>query len=348
MIKTFLHTVIVAATLAGATQPARAQRLYVPGQESATVSIIDVATNEVVATVDLKALGFSANAKPHFVAVEPDGSFWYVTLIADGRVLKFNRNNELVGQLPMEVAGMLGMQPNGDLLVVTRSMSAVNPPARVGLVGRADMEVEEIEVPFPRPHASAADPRGGRIWVGSLGVNQIATIDAETGELAITTLEGEQPQVFVQFAVSPDGTRLVATTEHTNKLLVFDSTDPDRLRLLHTVDVNPKPWHPSYSPDGRYVWFGNQASNTVTVVDARQWKVDKVIEGEGLAEPHGSAISPDGRWVYISNRNTKGTYRGRGADERPGTVVVIDAERREIVKVLEVGRYAAGLGISSR
>jgi len=348
MIKTVIGAVVVAATLAGATEPVRGQRLYVPGQESATVSIVDVATNALVHTVDLQALGFSANAKPHFVTVEPDGSFWYVTLIADGKVLKFNRDNELVGQLPLEVAGMLGVQANGDLLVVTRSMSAVNPPARIGLVRRTDMDVEEIEVPFPRPHASAADPRGGRIWVGSLGVNQIATVNAETGELAITTLEGEHPHVFVQFAVSPDGTRLVATTEHTNKLLVFDSTDPDRLRLLHTLDVNPMPWHPSFSPDGRWVWFGNQASNTVTVVDALRWKVDAVIEGEGLAEPHGSAISPDGRWVYISNRNTKGTYRGKGTDERPGTLVVIDANRREIVKVLEVGRYAAGLGISSR
>jgi len=243
---------------------------------------------------------------------------------------------------------MLGVQANGDLLVVTRSMSAVNPPARIGLVRRSDMDVEEIDVPFPRPHASAADPRGGRIWVGSLGVNQIATVNVETAELSITTLEGEHPQVFVQFAVSPDGTRLVATTEHTNKLLVFDSTDPNHLRLLHALDVNPMPWHPSFSPDGRYVWFGNQASNTVTVVDAQKWEVAAVIEGEGLAEPHGSAISPDGRWVYISNRNAKGTYHGKGTDERPGTVVVIDAKRREIVKVLEVGRYAAGLGMSSR
>ena len=86
-------------------------------------------------------------------------------------MLKFDRKNELLGQLPMEVAGMLGVQANGDLLVVTRSMSAVNPPARIGLVRRSDMDVEEIDVPFPRPHASAADPRGGRIWVGSLGVS---------------------------------------------------------------------------------------------------------------------------------------------------------------------------------
>ena len=56
--------------------------LYVANQAAATISIIDVASNEVTETIDLQELGFSANAKPHYVVVEPDGSFWYVSLIA--------------------------------------------------------------------------------------------------------------------------------------------------------------------------------------------------------------------------------------------------------------------------
>jgi streptogramin lyase len=47
--------------------------------------IVDPATGQIVRVVDLKALGFSANAKPHHVVAEPDGSFWYVTLIGDNR-----------------------------------------------------------------------------------------------------------------------------------------------------------------------------------------------------------------------------------------------------------------------
>lgn len=335
------------AILLMAAQGAAAQRVYVASQEGASVTVIDVATNEVLHTVDLQALGFSATAKPHHVAVEPDGSHWYVTLIGDGKVLKFTRDHELVGQFPFEVAGMVAVQGQ-DRLLVTRSMSAVNPPSRIGLATRSDMDVEELEVPFPRPHACGADPRGGYMWVGSLGVNQIATIDLASDEISVTTLESDHPHSFVQFAVSPDGTRLVATAEHTHKLLVFDASDPVRLRLLHEVDVEPMPFEPSFSPDGRYVWFGNQGSDAVTVVDARTWTVAGVIHGDGLAEPHGSAISPDGRWVYVSNRNTKGRYKGKGAEEHPGTVVVIDAQQRQVVKVIEVGRYGAGMAVSSR
>ncbi|MGH7446871.1 MAG: YncE family protein, partial [Longimicrobiales bacterium] len=62
-----------------AAQNAAGELLYVCNQDDATVSIIDMATNRVIRTVDLQRLGFSATAKPHHVAVEPDGSYWYVT-----------------------------------------------------------------------------------------------------------------------------------------------------------------------------------------------------------------------------------------------------------------------------
>ena len=79
--------------------PAGAQELlYVASQEDVTVAVIDMSTRQLVETVDLKELGFSPTAKAHHVAVEPDGSFWYVSLIADGKVLKFDRENRLVGQ----------------------------------------------------------------------------------------------------------------------------------------------------------------------------------------------------------------------------------------------------------
>ena len=43
--------------------------LYVASQEAVTVAVIDMATNELVETVDLKALGFSPTAKAHHTAV---------------------------------------------------------------------------------------------------------------------------------------------------------------------------------------------------------------------------------------------------------------------------------------
>ena len=57
--------------------------LYVTNQNGASISVIDVERQEEVARVDLQALGFGPNAEAHDTALEPDGSFWYVSLIGE-------------------------------------------------------------------------------------------------------------------------------------------------------------------------------------------------------------------------------------------------------------------------
>lgn len=327
--------------------PAAAQDyLYVASQEDVSVAVIDMATNELVTIVDLKELGYSATAKAHDTAVDPDGSHWYVSLIAAGKVLKFDRSNRLVGEADFETPGLLTIDPTSDRLYVGRSMAAVNPPQRIGEVQRTSMALEEIDVFFPRPHALAIDPNSKRFFVASLGQGSVAYAPLGAQEVDLLNLEGPNP-VIVQFDVSPDGRWLVGTGQVSGDLLVFDLTTPDP-ELVRTVPVGGQPWHPSFTPDGREVWIPNQTANTVTVVDAERWEVADVVDHPALIEPHGSAVSPDGRTVYVSSRNVAGTYHGTGADERPGTVVAIDRVSRKVVSVIEVGRYAAGMATATR
>ena len=342
-------TSLFTALLAGValTAPAGAQELlYVASQEEVTVAIIDMATNELVETVDLKELGYSQEAKAHHTAVEPDGSYWYVSLIAAGKVLKFDRDNRLVGESDFQAPGMLSLDPTADRLYVGRSMAAVNPPQRVGVITRSTMEIEEVDVFFPRPHALAIDPLGRRFFSGSLGQNSVAYAPLGAEEVDLLNLAGDT-HVLVQFAVSPDGRWMVGTGQMTGDLLVFDLSS-DEPELLRSIDVGGQPWHPRFTPDGRSVWVPNQAANRVTVVDPQSWSVTDVIEHPALIEPHGSAASPDGRTVYVSSHNVAGTYRpADGSDGRPGTVVAIDVASREVVAVIEVGRYAAGMSATS-
>ncbi|MFQ5551440.1 MAG: beta-propeller fold lactonase family protein, partial [Gemmatimonadales bacterium] len=324
--------------------------VYVTNQSAALVSVIDVATNQVVRTVDLVGLGFTPNAKPHDVAVEPDGAAWYVSLITDNVVLKFDRNNNFLGRVEFERPGLLALSHANNTLYVGRSMAAVNPPQRIGVIDGASLELEEVDVFFPRPHALAVAPDGANVYTASLALNQIATADiADIAEedLALTNIAGDNPHVFVEFAISPDGNTMVAATEMTSQFMIFDISDPPNVVLQESIDINAAPWHPIYSRDGRYVYVGNKNANTVTVVDMQSRAVVDVIEGNGLAEPHGSALSADGRYVYISNRNLAGAYTPRydlGDNANAGTVVVIDTESREIIKVIEVDEYAAGMG----
>ncbi|MDH3297996.1 MAG: beta-propeller fold lactonase family protein [Gemmatimonadota bacterium] len=336
------------------------QLLYAVDQGEAKVSVIDMETNMVIRTVDLQALGFPAFALPHHVAVEPDGSYWYVSLIAGNAVLKFDRENRLVGRIDVEWPGLLALDPTSDRLYVARSMASVNPPHRIGIIRRTDMTMEEMDVFIPRPHALAVARDGRSVFTASLSVNDIAVVNPEQETVEMTTLAGDRPHVVINFAVSPDGRWMVGTTELTSQLFVFDLDRLPDLTPVDAIDVKTAPWHPVFTPDGRWVYVGNNWDNSVTVVDMETREVAAVIEGNGIAQPHGSAVSPDGRYAYIASRNLKmpeghtksaHVYKPRydlGDNAHIGTVIVIDTSTRTIVRIIEIEDYGSGLGTATR
>jgi YVTN family beta-propeller protein len=338
-----LPALLLLASPAGAQDAS--PKLYVCNQGEATVSIIDMTSQSVVAKVDLQALGFSENAKPHHAVGDPEGTHWYVTLIGENTILKFNQKNELVGRVTdFEVPGLLAVHPSSNRLYAGRSMSAVDPPKSLGVIDRDEMSVEKrIDTFFPRPHPIVVRDDGAHAFIASLATNQLMGIDTESDETTLTRLGGDT-QTFVQFAMTPDGETLIAGGQKTGQLLLFDASQAPSLTVTDTLQVGKQPWHPVISADGSTAYVPNKASNTVSVVDLEAGTVAATIEGEGLAQPHGSALSPDGRYLFVSNNNRKGTYESTDDNPKAGTVTVIDTETNEITKVIEVGTYPSGVG----
>lgn len=325
--------------------------LYVCNEGAASVTVVDVKTREIVTTVDLREMGFSPEAKPHHVVAEPDGSHWYVSLIGENRVLKLDRDHELVAQAEMETPGLMALDPRSDRLYVGRSMKAVQPPQRIGVIRTADMSVEEREVFVPRPHAIAVQGEAGWIHTASLATNQIASLPADDDGLELTELD-DPVRTYVQFALSPDGRRMLSTAQTSGEVLEFDVTGPASPELLRTLQVGGEPWHPSYGPEGRLVYVPRKSADAVDVVDVDAWEVAATIEGEAISQPHGSVLSPDGRFLFVSNNNLDGAWSPTGSEaadgDPPGAVVVIDTRTREIVDVLTVGHNPTGLGTWAR
>jgi YVTN family beta-propeller protein len=329
--------------------------VYVANQASGKVTVIDASNDSVVATVDFAALGFSANPKPHHIVVEPDGSYWYVSLVGANAVVKLDRANRVVAKAETVTPGLLALDPKRDVLYATRSMSAVNAPARIAVINRKTMQPEEVEVLIPRPHGLAVAPDGRHAYFASLGANQIAVYDAEREHVGIVDVPGgDTSQVLVQVAVSPDGRTLVATAQITGKLLVFDLADPLKPKFVRSVSTGDWPWLVSFTPNGREVWVPNQLSNDVTVIDARRWSVVTTVKGE-FAQPDGIGISGDGRLVFVANHNTSNVMTMGGikmampaspTTAAPGRVIVIDARRREVVRRIDTAPDGAGLGVA--
>jgi YVTN family beta-propeller protein len=341
-----LLSFLVAVAFLGMAVPALGQssspEVYVCNQGEATVSVIDMESMAVETTVDLKERGFSENAKPHHVLAEPDGSHWYVTLIGANTILKFNRQNEIVARLDdFEVPGLLSLDPKKDVLYAGRSMSAVNPPKSLGMIDRSNMEVTgRVNTFFPRPHALATRPNGDYVFIASLATNQMMGINTETRETKLTRLGGST-QTPVQFAATKDGSRLIAGGQKTGQLLVFDATNAPSLSVIDTLKVGEQPWHPVISRQSGRAYVPNKMSHSVSVVDVNNAAVEATIRGDGLAQPHGTVLSADGKYLFVSNNNREGTYEPSGDN---GTVTVINTETKEIEKIIEVGKYPTGIG----
>ena len=279
------------------------QRLYVCNQGEATVSVINMETNAVETVVDLTELGFSENASPHHAIAEPDGSAWYVSLISENTVLKFNANNELVSQASMQAPGLLAVHPTEDYLYAAHSMKAVNPPQRIGMMPRSNLSaIEQVDVFLDRPHAIAIPGSGDAVYVGSLATNQLMGLNPDTQRGELTPLSGPT-HVMVQMAASPTTNTVVGTGQMTGQLLFFNREDNGALASDTSITVGAQPWHPVYSPDGRRIYVPNKESNTISVVDAEARAVTETIEHASLMQPHGSALSADGRYLYVSNNH---------------------------------------------
>lgn len=333
-------------------QPGAAARLYVCVQDEARIAVLDAASRAVVKTIDLQALGFPATAKPHYVVAEPSGSHWYVSLIGAGRVVKFDAHDAIVGQFEMETPGMLALA-GANRLLVSRSMSAVNPPKRVALVDRATMRGDEVDVLFPRPHPVAVSP-GGFGYTGSLGVNQIASIALGDDQVTIVDVAGPTHSI-VQFAVSPDGRTLVGTAELSGQLLVWDLAEPARPRLVTTVAAGKMAFDPVFAPDGRSVWVPVKSTNEVVVFSSATWTETARFTAPAFRAPHQIVFSLDGRTAFVTNNNKMdhmadpahaGHERAAaGSPGGPASLAVVDTASRRVVQTIELGRNLTGMGL---
>lgn len=336
---------------------AGAQKLYITNQSSASITVVDQQTLAIDTVIDLTRLGFTPNAKPHHAIVEPDGSFWYTTLIGDGRVLKFDKTNHLVGQVKMETPGLLAIDPVHDSLYVGRSMTAVNPPKSLGIIKRSSFTmVEEQEIQIPRPHALVTSRDGKWVHTASLAENRIASLEIATGRVTLTTLPGNITRSLVQFAVTPDGSRLIVGGELSNTVLVFDLTKTPPFTPIAEFAVNGKPWDPVISADGRHAYFSLFADSAVADVDLASGTVVRQLTG-GLAQPYDMILRKDGKYLFVVNQNTGAVKPGASAhDNMPGMagvtpvvpktgwLSIINVATGKVEKTLPLGMGPTGMG----
>jgi len=257
---------------------------YITNSGSNNVSVVDTATNKVVATIP-------AQGSPYSAAVKPDGSRVYVGNYGSASVTVIDAQSNsvikhiAVGSNPQQIA----LKADGTRLYVANSGSGT-----VSVIDTASNTVANTLSLGGNPEGVAVNPGGTRAYIGRVDSNQVYVLDTATNTFVGSPITvGSAP---VNMEVSPSGTRLYVVNQYSNDLTVIDTASN---AVVATVPVGPFPWDLAIKPDGTRVYVGNRNDNTVTVIDAATNAVVGVLYTD--AHPLGVDINAAGSRLYVAN-----------------------------------------------
>jgi YVTN family beta-propeller protein len=267
------------APSAAETQPAASQptvpleqalagRLYVTNESSGDLSVVDVATMRVVATIPL-------GKRPRGIRLSPDKSTLYVALSGS----------------PLAPPGV--------------DESTLPPPdKKADGIGVVDVKTGKLLRVIPGgsdPEQLAVSRDGKWLFVANEDVAQASVIEVDDGKVIATIPVGEEPEGV---EMRPDGKVVYVTSEETGEVFVIDAVAP---RLITKFTAGPRPRSTGFLPDNRRAYVGSENGSSVLLVDAVAHKVLKTIKLTGpMVRPMGVVASPDGRYVFVTTGRGKG------------------------------------------
>jgi YVTN family beta-propeller protein len=281
---------------------------YVTSQD-AGVSVIDIATMQVIKTIDVKAVG------PRGLGVTDDGK----------KLIVATRENESISIIDTatgEVAQQIHVGKNpefvrisGNFAYISSEPSAVGgPPPKPGAKPAEDEDDDDDEEKIPAKIAVvdlakgekireitggpetegiefSAD--GSKLVITNEADNTVTVHDIASGKLlkTIATHEyGDRPRGI---KVSPDGNTYLATLEYGNKFMVLDKD----FNLLRTVPTGDTPYGIAYDKSGERIFVAANKSKTLEVYDAKTYK--KIKEAPTGNRCWHFSFTPDDKQIML-------------------------------------------------
>ena len=291
---------------------------YITNQGSHDVSVIDLASQQVIATVP--------------VGRSPAG---VVASSRAGRVFVSNPDSKTISVIDMRAQKVVATLVAGDgpvgidaapdgsqvyaadwysnrLLVFDTRAAADRGTAIASIaVGKA-------------PAGVAASDRAGLVFVAERDDDSVALVDVAAHRVRARVRVGSHP-----FALLFDAPRqrLYALNVQSDDVSVLDTHDLSRLVLIATVKVGKAPYGAALAADGSLIYVTNQHDDSVSVIDAASLKVLRTLNGFGY--PEGVAAHADR--VYVVN----------WMDDK---VSVLDARSGETLSSIATGKNSRGFG----
>ena len=280
---TAVNTGTVPITSTITVTPFTAGMAYIPNYVSDNVSVINTATNAVVATI-------AVGNQPYGVSNSPDGSRVYVTKVGSDNVSVINTASNavvatiVVGDSPYGVS----TSPDGSRVYVANAVSG-----NVSVINTATNTVVATIVVGDSPYGVSTSPDGSRVYVTNAVSNNVSVINTATNAVVATIAVGNQPYGV---STSPDGSRVYVTNFGSDNVSV---TNTATNTVMANIPVGYNSFGVSTSPDGSRVYVANPGSNYLSVINTATNTVVATIAVGNF--PIGVSTSPDGSRVYVAN-----------------------------------------------
>jgi YVTN family beta-propeller protein len=281
-------------------------RAYVTNLSSNNVSVIDIATNTVTATVPV-------GNGPLGVALKPDGTRAYVTNSSDNNVSVIDpATNTVVGTVAVGSAPItVAVTPDG-----TRAYVANHFSHNVSVIDTTTNTVIATVPVQARPQGIDITPDGSRVYVANIVSSTVSVIETATNAVIATVTVGDDP---IGVTISPNGAEAYVTNIADQSVSVIKTATNT---VTATIHVGGQPYVPAFSPDGSRVYITDRAGNSVSIIDT----TNRVVIGTisvGLV-PVGIALTSNGNLAYVANFNN-------------ANVSVVDISNNTVIATIPAG-----------
>ena len=316
--------------------PERSYYAYVCAESEDEVALVRYGPGgaEVVKTIRVGSYPNEIEG-PHGITVDPDGRHWYVSIahgLPFGSVHKYETGTDAwVGDVTLGLfPATLDVSPaTGLMFVVNFNLHGRMEPSSISAIEVETMaEVARIDTGV-MPHGSRLSRDGTRHYSVNMMGGDLVELDALGFEIARRLPLGEGVQPTWVTTPTADG---IAYVTGNNVARVFE-VDLRSWRILRTFETGPGPYNLDVTPDGSTLVATYKGGDAVGF-----WDLGRGVERARVPTtrtiPHGVAITPDGRYAFV-------TLEGVGSD--PGTVEIYHVPTAERVGVVDVGKQAGGV-----
>jgi YVTN family beta-propeller protein len=240
--------------------------LYVGNSNSEDISVVDIQTNQIVATIPT---GYSAAS----MAVSPDGKTLYFGSDDDAVLVIDTQTNQIVGDPILVGAGLwaLALTPDGKKLYVASQEE--------GVVYVVDTQTRQVSSPIPvgeTPIYIAITPDGKSAYVVNEDSDDVSVIDTQTNQVVGSPIPvGESPWGI---AITPDGTRAYVANVGSDDVTVIDTQS--KQVVGSPIAVGEDPYEAALTPDGKTLYVANYAGDSVSSINTQSNQVTDIpVEG---------------------------------------------------------------------